>query len=70
MADTPRDRLNARKLALEKNRAEVQAQCDAQLARIDTQITTCANLLANWDRLTVDQALAGLAQTGVNIRFD
>lgn len=70
MADTPRERLEARRAALVKQRDDVQAQYDAQLARINQQIGACANLLANWDRLTVDQALAGLAATGVNLRFD
>lgn len=57
------DKLNAKRVAL-------VAQQTAELADLDNKIAACANLLAKWDTLTIDQALYALTQTGVRLRLD
>jgi len=59
------DRYNA----LRVQRAEKAAEFQAIIAKIDAQIAALQNLAQNWDTLTVDEALAGLEQTGVTLEL-
>jgi hypothetical protein len=67
MALTLREQLGNRLVALRKQRAEKAAAFASQIAVIDGQVTAIQGLATNWDTLTLDQALALLAQTGVSL---
>jgi hypothetical protein len=60
-------RLQERALGLQKQRAEVQASCDARLAHLDQQLAAVRQLAQNWDTMSLDEAIGLLAETGVTL---
>jgi hypothetical protein len=69
MALTLREQLGNRLAALRKQRTEKAATFAGELSRIDAQVTAIQSLAQNWDTLTLDEALALLAQTGVSLEL-
>jgi len=67
MANPLKQKLIDRLTALQTQRSERAAEFQAQLAKLDDQIAALRTLAQNWDTLTVDQALADLAQTGITL---
>lgn len=56
----------ARKLV--EHRASVERRHAAELAAIDRQLNGAAQLLAAWDTLTIDEALAAVETAGLQVR--
>lgn len=69
MANPLKQKLIDRLTALQTQRSEKATEFSAQLARYDAQIVALRNLAQNWDTLTVEQALAGMEQTGVTLEL-
>ena len=63
-----KDKLQARLVALQAQRAELVTNTQAQLARFDAQIGAIRNLAQNWETLTIEQALEALEQAGVGLK--
>ena len=53
-----------------KRRAELEARTVDELTRLDQQIAPLEKLVAQWDRLTVDQALKAVADAGLTLKVD
>ena len=67
MPNPLKQKLIDRFAALKTQRDEKAAQFAAELASIDAQLAALRDLAQNWDTLTVDQALAELAATGIRL---
>jgi DNA-binding protein H-NS len=65
-----KEQLVERLAKLRQKRQELVAQRQAELARIDEQITNTQGLIENWDVFTIEEALAALAKTGIRLRLD
>jgi hypothetical protein len=65
-----RDDLADRVKHLQQRRAQIDAERTTELARLDAQITGLSDLLANWDKASLDQALSAAEAAGLRIRVD
>jgi len=59
-----------RLVLLRKRRQELVQQRQAEMARIDDQITFTQGLIENWDVFTIEEALVALAKAGIKIRVE
>lgn len=69
MANPLKQQLIDRLTKLQTQRSEKAAEFAAILAKYDAQIQAIRDLAQNWDSLTIDQALAELAQTGITLEL-
>lgn len=69
MPNPLKDKLQARFLALQKQRTEMVARQAGELATLDGQISALRTLAQNWDSMTVEQALTALDQTGIRLEL-
>lgn len=67
MPNPLKQKLIERAQALQAQRTERAAQYAGDLAAMDAKLVALRDLAQNWDTYTVEQALAKLAQTGVDL---
>lgn len=65
-----KDLLIERRKRLIAQKQKVQELAQQETAKIDAQLGPLTRLLANWDRLSVDQALAELTNAGLIVKVD
>ena len=69
MPNPLKDKLQARYVALQAQRAELLTRHTGELATLDGQIAALRTLAQQWDTMTVEQALTALEQTGIRLEL-
>lgn len=65
-----KDALIDRIAKLQDRRQDLAARAKAQVSDLDAQIAAAQALVANWDTLTIEQALVALTAAGIRPRFE
>lgn len=69
MANPLKEKLIDHAKALKAHRDELAARYAAEIATLDARLQALQDLAAQWDTLTVDQALTKLNATGIQLEI-
>jgi 3-methyladenine DNA glycosylase/8-oxoguanine DNA glycosylase len=65
-----REGVQERVVKLQARRAQVVRQRAAEITRIDAAITELQAILAAWDTMSIEQAMAALTRIGLTVKVE
>jgi recombinational DNA repair protein RecT len=65
-----REGVQERVVKLQARRAQVVRQRAAEITRIDAAITELQAILAAWDTMSIEDAMAALARIGLTVKVE